>query len=159
MLPTLGLMLHTTIDQRSQAADDVEHNALRLARLVVRNNDQLIESTHQLLIVLAQMPQVRNGSSAECRALVVGILKGFPTDVSLEAVNLNGDVFCSTLSSNTTFNVGDRNYFQRALQTRAFAIGDYATSRTTGNPSVDVAFPILEAGAVQGVVVAGIDLP
>ena len=158
VLPMLGLMLYTYAEQRHQAASEVEQNALRLSRLAASNHDQLIESTHQLLIALALLPQVRNGNAADCSALFADILKGFPSYANLGAVKPNGDLFCSALPSSTVVNVADRAYFQRALQTRAFAIGDYQIGRITGKPSVGVAYPIGEAGAVQGVVFVSIDL-
>ena len=57
------------------------------------------------------------------------------------------------------FDVSDRKYFQDAMRTRSFAVGDYAVSRTTRKPVLHFAQPVLDGqGGVRAVLVAALDL-
>ena len=56
-------------------------------------------------------------------------------------------------------NAADRAWFQRAVQSRAFAIGDYQIGRITHKATVNFGYPLLnQAGKLQGVVFAALDL-
>jgi len=66
IIPALGLILYTASAQRRTAAVEVEENALRLAQFAAANQGRASEGARQLLIALAQLPEVREGDSAEC---------------------------------------------------------------------------------------------
>ena len=56
-------------------------------------------------------------------------------------------------------NASNRSYFQRALQTRDFAIGDYQIGSITGQASINLAQPVLDStGQVRSVVFAALSL-
>jgi len=70
-----------------------------------------------------------------------------------------GDIFCSGLPMTVPVNAADRAWFQRAVQSRAFAIGDYQIGRITHKATVNFGYPLLnQAGKLQGVVFAALDL-
>ncbi|MBI2087481.1 MAG: GAF domain-containing protein [Deltaproteobacteria bacterium] len=55
--------------------------------------------------------------------------------------------------------MADRAWFQRAVQTRRFAIGDYQIGRASGKASLNFGYPVInERGDVEAVVLAGLDL-
>ena len=65
----------------------------------------------------------------------------------------------SALSMTNTVNLADRSYFQRALSSRAFSIGDYQVGRISGKPSFDLGYPVFApSGRIQAVVFAALDL-
>ena len=71
----------------------------------------------------------------------------------------NGDVPASALPLTNTVNLADRPYFQRALSSRAFSMGDYQVGRISGKPSFNLGYPVLDpSGQVQAVVFAALDL-
>src|SRR5438093_1167312 len=76
LLPALAFTLYTYADQRQRAASDAQYEALGLAHLAADRNKQLVESTRQLLITLAKLPQtqVLRGDSATCGSLLAGLL-------------------------------------------------------------------------------------
>ena len=59
VLPALGLILYTAVEQRRLATTEVQENALRLARFAAADQDNLIEGARQLLIALARLPEIR----------------------------------------------------------------------------------------------------
>jgi signal transduction histidine kinase len=159
VIPMLALVLHSYSQQVQAATEQAHANALRLARLAANDQERLTEGARQLLIALAQLPSVRNRDAAECSSFLADLLEEYPLYENLGAANLDGDIYCSAVPSATTTNMSDRSWFQLALQTRDFVVGDYLVPRITGRPALGTAYPVLdEGGEPQGVVFAGIDL-
>jgi len=95
VLPAFGLILFTGLEDRRRAAAEVQDNALRLARLAASGQDRLIEGVRQLLPGLALLPQVRDGNTAGCNALLAELLTHYPFCVGFAAAQSSGDVYCS----------------------------------------------------------------
>jgi hypothetical protein len=55
MVPIVVLVLYSTFKQRRTAVDETQQEALRVARIVARTQQQNIEATRQLLVILAQL--------------------------------------------------------------------------------------------------------
>jgi signal transduction histidine kinase len=159
VIPVLGLALYSASEDRQREVNHVEEDALQVAQIVSVEEEQLIRGTRQLLVALAELPQVQDGDSALCGAFFAELLKDYHRYDNFGAIEPDGDVFCSALPSGGPVNAADRGYFQRALQTRDFAIGDYQIGRITGKNSINFGYPILdEDGQVQAVVFAALDL-
>lgn len=157
--PALGLNLYTGAAQRRLVAERVETHALHLARLVSASQARLVEGARQLLVTLSHLPEVRDRKGDECNTLLADLVAQYPLYLNLGVIALDGQVICSGVPLPGPTNLADRTYFQRALQTRDFAIGDYQIGRITGKPSVNFGYPVLsESGQVQAVVFAAMDL-
>jgi hypothetical protein len=155
----LGLKLYTACEDHRRETGHIETDALRLAQVISTEEEQLIIGTRQLLVTLAQLPQARAAHAATCSAFLAELLQDYHRYANLGVIEPDGDVLCSALPVVGSVNAADRAYFQRAVQTRGFAIGDYQIGRITGEPSINFGYPILdEAGQVQGVVFAALDL-
>jgi PAS domain S-box-containing protein len=159
IIPMLGLAIYSGLEQRAIAADAAQENALQLARIAADQQDHLIDETHQLLAVLAQLPCVQRLSPGACSAHMAGLLAQYPIYASFGVIAPDGDLVCSTLPFSDPVNLSDHRYFHGALETRDFAIGDFQVGRVTGVRSINFGYPALdEAGAVQAVVFATLDL-
>jgi PAS domain S-box-containing protein len=158
-LPALGLVFYDGLEQRRLAAAETQKEALRLARLVARDQQWLIEGADQLLKVLVQLPAVRDRDPAACSALFADLTLQSPRYANFVASEPDGDVFCSGEPLPGSVNFCDRAWFQQALETRDFVVGDYVIGRITGKALLVFARPALdEAGQVQAVVSSGLDL-
>ncbi len=159
IVPSLGVMLYTGLEQRRLTAIDVKEEALRLVRLTSANQERLIEGTRQLLIVLAKLPAVQNRHKTLCSALFANLLEHHPQFANVAAVGLDGIVFSSGVPFSSPVQAADRVWFQRALKTRDFAIGEYQIGRITGKPTINFGYPALDPkGVVKAVVFAALDL-
>jgi nitrate/nitrite-specific signal transduction histidine kinase len=159
VVPMLALVLHSYAVQMRAATVGAQANALALARLAANDQEHLIEGARQLLVVLAELPSVQDQDAAVCSSFLADLLKEYPLYENLGAANLEGDIFCSAVPSATRPNMSDRPWFQRALETRDFVVGDYLVARITGRPTMGTVYPVLDdVGQPQGVVFAGIDL-
>lgn len=159
VIPALGLILYTGIEERRIAAAQAKEDALRLARLVSSSQSQLIEGARHFLYTLAQLSQVRNCEPAPCCSLFASLLRQYPWYLNIGVAGQDGNIFASALPLARPVNTTDRKWFQRAFQTCAFSIGDYQIGRITGKPSVNFGHPVLnEAGKVKAVVFVALDL-
>ena len=76
---------------------------------------------------------------------------------NLGVIDTDGNIFCTAVAGHAY--LGDRVFFQRAFETRDFAIGEYQIGRLTDKASVNFGYPVLDdAGRVQAVVFAALDL-
>jgi methyl-accepting chemotaxis protein len=84
--------------------------------------------------------------------------KTFGAFVNLQLVDLKGDTLSSSKSESIgKLNVADRQYFKDAL-TGKVVISQVLKSKTTGNPIVVVAAPVLDGATVRGVLFGSLDL-
>lgn len=159
VVPALGVICYTAQEQRRVASVEAQQNALRLARLVSANQDGLIEGARQLLTALAQVPVVRASHPVPCSAFLGDLLKAYPLYANFGVADPKGEIFCSGLPLKAPVNAADRAWFQRAVQTGDFAIGDYQIGRITGKATVNFGYPILDdRGQTQAVAFAALDL-
>ncbi len=161
VIPAFALNAYTAIVQRQQAALNAERDATNLVQLAAREQGRLIASTRQLLISLSNLPEVRHPSSvAACHRTLAEVLKPFSYSHRLIGLALpDGNVYCRSSTVTTKVNISDRGYFQRAMQTRDFGIGDYQIGRATLKNSINFGQAVLDDhGNVLTVVFAALDL-
>ncbi|MBH8562074.1 PAS domain S-box protein [Nostoc sp. CENA67] len=159
VVPALGLILYTASEQRRTATAEAREQTLQLARLAANNQKQVVEATRQLLMILAQLPVVRQANSAECNQLLSDILKQHSAYATFAVLDAQGNTICTGIPYSGLPNAKNRSYFQRALQTRKFAVGEYQIGRATKKATLNFAYPVVDkAVQVQTVVVAALDL-
>jgi len=161
VLPALGFILYSAAEQRRRASESVTENTLRLVQIAAADHERLIEETRRLLGMLARVPAVQNGDPAECNAFLAEV--GAFYDPRYEAFAVfepDGDLRCISIPGVTPFNVADRLYFRLAMETGAFAVGDYIVARVPGAEAVlGMAYPVLDgAGEVRMMVATGLNL-
>ena len=156
--PAVALALYSDFEERQLRRAQVQEEALRLARLLSADHESLIEAARQLLTALARLPVVRGDDRTACAALFADLLTQYPSYANLGVIDTGGTIICSGLPGGPTY-VGDRVYFQRALETRSFAIGDYQIGRITGKATINFGYPVLDdRGRVRAVVFSALDL-
>ncbi|MBI2090009.1 MAG: hypothetical protein HYT78_14940, partial [Deltaproteobacteria bacterium] len=159
VIPLLGLVIYNALERRRLEAKRAEENALRIAREAARTHEDILKGAEQLLVGLAELQSVREHDAASCSRLFAKLLKGRPFYSNLAAVKPNGDIFCSAEPLRSPVNVGDRPYFQGAIETRQLTLSEYIVGRITGKPNVILAYPALDALRVpKAVVLAALDL-
>ena len=159
IIPTLGLTFYTGLEQRQIATHQAKDEALRLAHFASNRQRQLIEGAHQFLHLLAQLPQVRYCDPTLCSRLFADLLKQYPHYLNIGAIGLDGYIFASAIPPSKPINVAYRPYFQRALKTKKFTVGEYQIGRITGKPGVNLGYPVMDdRGKVKAVVYVVLDL-
>ncbi len=159
LLPALGLLVYVADGQRDQAVEDAQEDARRFAMLAAADQKRLLDSTRQLLVALAVLPEVRGGDPEVCSALLSTLRGEVPLYANLGVIELDGDLACSAVPPPGPTNLADRVYFRRAIETGDFAVGEYQIGRVTGLPTLNCGYPVVdEAGQILAVVYAALDL-
>ena len=159
-LPALALAFWTTRDAREQRTREVREQTARLAGLVAAEHRRIMDTGRGVLVAVAHLPQVRERQAAPCAAVLSEILDYYKVYSNIGITDLAGNVVCSGRPDATplNLNLSDHPYFEEVLRTRDFTVGEYQESRLTKRPSISFAYPVLEAGEPQAVVIAALDL-
>jgi PAS domain S-box-containing protein len=158
-LPLLGLVLYNAALQRQHELSSVGQNAQSAAALAASDIAQRLNGQRQLLVALAQLPDVISRQPAGCSAAASRLMGNVSSYVNIGAADPAGVVFCSAIALTQTTTVSQRDWFRESVATGDFALGDYQYSPRTGRPIVVGAYPVRDAaGAVQAVVFAALDL-
>lgn len=159
IVPAAALLLYNARESRRAALAAAEEKALRLVSAVSHEQQHLVKSTHQLLMGLGQLREIRGGDAARCSSILAELIRAYPVYANLGVIAPDGRLFCSAVPISGEVQASDRTYFQRAFATRAFAVGDYQIGRVTGRAAINVAYPVLDdRDAVQAVVFAALDV-
>ncbi|MGE0680171.1 MAG: cache domain-containing protein [Candidatus Binatia bacterium] len=137
-------------------------DARRLADFAALEEQHLIEQARQLLINLAQFPQVRHGDATACSQIFANLLPQYPAYANFGAIRANGEIFCSGVplpKAEMTQTSPLKICFDKATEMKEFTIGDYAIGRLTGRPVLLMAYPAsVDSDSIQTVVFAALDL-
>jgi C4-dicarboxylate-specific signal transduction histidine kinase len=119
----------------------------------------MVEGVDQFLQALAASPVIAGNDLQACARYLQRILALQPTYLNFGVIAPDGRLLCEATGHPASFNLGDRGYFQRALEGGGLVVGDYQVGRVTGRPSIAFARPVMtENGVAKGVVYAALDL-
>ena len=159
LLPLLGMILYVNFEQRREAVAEVEKNLLQLSGNVSLFQKRVERDAHQLLAALSCFPKVQRRDPAASSALFAFLTQKHPQYLNLGAADLQGHIFASGLPLPGPVNISDRMYFQKALKTKDFALGQLQIGRITKKVSLNAGYPILDkAGQVQAIIFAALDV-
>lgn len=158
-LPVVALEMHTAQVERDRVENETKAEAMRLSRLCESNERAILESARQLLMALSELQGVQTGQPGDCDELFAKLLKANPSYSIIGALDTKGNVRCSAPKAPKPTNLAERKFFQRALESRSFAVGEFLVGRISGKPTIHMAYPIAtRAGETTGVVYVGLDL-
>jgi len=159
IIPALGVVLYTGLEQRLVATVRAQEDGLKVARLVSKTHRQLIEGAHHFLYALSKLPQVQQHESASCSSLFAEIRQQHPWYLNIGAAEPNGNIFASAVLLKRPINIKDRSYFEMAVQTDSFSVGDYQIGRIVGKPTVNFGYPVKDkTGEIVAVIFVSMDL-
>jgi len=159
VLPAFGLMLYTHLEHRRAAVAVAQDEALRIARIAASEQNDVFQDARRVAFTLAHLPDVRALNAQACRPLLAELLSRSPEYTNISVAAPTGDVVCTGIPLAGSINLGDREYFQRALTTRDVAISGYLLGRISKKAAIVLAYPAVDArGIVSAVVVIGLDL-
>jgi PAS domain S-box-containing protein len=158
-IPPVVLTLHIARQDRQSAIAALRQRSQDISRLSARKEDEMLLGTRQLLRAVAASSQVQSGRWGDCHELLRTLFADYPRYANLGVIEPNGEVPASALPLTNTVNLSDRSYFQRALSSRAFSVGDYQVGRIAGKPTINFGYPVLDSSKqVQAIVFAALDL-
>lgn len=153
MIPAFALLIFNATDDRARALAVTQESALSTVRLVASQQSQLVQSTEQLLRLVAEAGDINDPQ--QCESVLNRIYNAVEGYRGFSVARANGDVYCvAPLRPMTaTLNTAHRSYFQKVMATGQFAIGDFQIGQITGTPNISFGYPVFDSiGAVAGVV-------
>ncbi|HLF26702.1 MAG TPA: PAS domain S-box protein [Anaerolineae bacterium] len=156
VIPVVGLVIGADLEQRYRDTLQAQATARAWVRLLAADQEKNVDDARQVLIALTRSPEVRSGDPARCTDKLFELLTLYADDYSgFGLARPDGSLFCSTVDLTQPVNISDRLFFQRAIETRDFAVGDYRIAPQTGNPVLTFGYPLVDAnGQLEGVVFA-----
>ncbi|MGQ9364735.1 response regulator [Azospirillum sp. ST 5-10] len=171
-LRLLAIVLGTLLVPLAGAVLYLDHEADRrlggakamasdLADQGVRRQEELIGSARTLLSVLSLVPEIRSagpGDTAGCVALLRRLPERQPWTTGAWVADPSGRMICGTTGPGNGLDLGDRDYFRRAVATGDFVLSGYIVGRRTGNRIMMAVQPLVHDGAVERVIGVSISL-
>jgi two-component sensor histidine kinase len=157
LAPALLLLAynHQQLVTSRQVAADAE--ALRYARLISDEVSRLIEGARGMMAAAAASPVVVARNEPECSQYLHSLVNVLPSTTSISIFDLDGAEICRDVGPLP--NVKDRSYFQEALRTGAFSVGELIIGRTSRLAVVPISAPLRnEEGKIVGVVATTIKI-
>ena len=160
LAPALAIQGYNEYALRSARETFVRAEAVRGARAVAADIEQFAQGVRQVLSILAADPGIRRLDPVACTDTLRTSTALLPGTGMLGLIDANGDLVCnSTGLPPGSRSFSDRRYFKRVLRTGAFAVGNYVEGRISGNPTIQLAYPITApTGEVTGVLFDSINL-
>ncbi len=161
VLPPIGLILHSWLEQRQLASSHAQDIARRVATEFSTCLSSNIEITRKMLTDLSQLPQVKELDFIGAARMFESFFRNRPflmyTNIGI--IDLQGNVVCSIIPTSGQTNLADRSYFQETLRTRDFSVGRFLVGRISGKQGLIFGYPVLDdSGLVQSVIFANMDL-
>ena len=141
-VPPLILLAIQGMNDYQNAQDDLKREVRYLAAKLAMNSKELLPNPLLFLAQLATLPEVLKPGK-NCNAFMRQSLKANFYFENIFVLNPAGDMVCTGIPLPASFNVSDRAFFKRAMQSKSFAIGDYQVSITRGVPMLVFAQPVL----------------
>jgi len=160
LLPEMGLVVYSNLQQRQTEKEAARETAVALSRLAAAYHESYVKNTRQLLATLNELQFfVLSTNRAFCESNFVNLRRLLPDYLNFGLIETNGTLFCSAEPGKGPVNLKDRSYFQRVLQTRDFAMGDFQIGRLTGQPALNFGYPVMdEKGRLRRVIYASLKL-
>jgi signal transduction histidine kinase len=157
--PLVALTLHTASQARRRQVADWQHQALRLLEVARLEEEQLVGSTRQLLLAMAESSSVRSMNRHGAKSLLDEVFTSCPRFANLGVLDTNGQIVASAMPIPGAETYSNRSFFRRTMDSGAFTIGDFPTAPANGRPTLCFGCPAFDReGQLQGAVFAELDL-
>lgn len=157
-LPALILVLVINGDQERSTIQGVRNNTLLFTQFAASNQQQLIDSAHQLLSAISELPVIAS-TPEECHAFLASLVTHYPQYVGFGMDDPQGNVICSSINLTAPLSVSDSYHFKQAVKTKRFTVGQYQIGKISGKALVPFVYPVLdEAGNLVRLISTSIDL-
>lgn len=154
--PLVVLMLHTAGEDRRRAIANWQEKAQKLQQSARHDEQQVIDSTRQLLLAFSESISVHSLNSRRCKKAVDELFTTYPRYANLGVLTTNGDVLASALPVARPENQANRDFFHAALNQKDFSIGKISIHGPTR--AIGFGLPVLDrSGQVVAVVFAEMD--
>jgi PAS domain S-box-containing protein len=156
MGPAFAVVLNAGLERRREALEHAGLEAQGAARGAEQLQERVFDEARQFLNAVALNPAVRDLDPEACARVLPGLLRDEKRFGNIGILDAGGKLLAGTGPSGPGDRT-DQSFFQRALQTKRFAVGHLPEEAGVG--AVHVGYPLTgEGGAVRAVLFASVDL-
>lgn len=158
-VPPAFLLLHNALYERAEETAKVRRDALRLAQILAAEEEEMLNTTRQLLAAFALMPQFQTGDNREMHHFLAAILHQYKRYSDIGVVDRDGTILFSARQETPHRNIRDHDWFQQVLADSAFSIGTLQRSEADTSYILVFGYPVFnEANQIIRVVYAELNL-
>lgn len=158
VLPALAILLYTGRELRARVVNDAEQYALSQVQAMAAHHERVVDNARLLLMTLAKFSEVQTLNAAACQPLLADMLARNAVYVSLSLADAQGRILAAAPSSSAG-HIGASAFFENAMRSRTFTVGDYTLLPNARRVVVQFGQPILDASNQPvGLLVADFDL-
>jgi signal transduction histidine kinase len=162
LVPAITLLWLGGLERQRAEVREFHGHTLNLARVTAQAYQRRIETARQLLISLSHNPDMRNADTTACDRLVRSLVRDYGgLYATIGRADRTGAVQCLALDNvpPEARSIADREYFQRAMASGGFVVGDFMYGKVRRQPTLAFAYPMRDdAGEIVHVIFANIDL-
>jgi signal transduction histidine kinase/HAMP domain-containing protein len=157
IIPAFGVIVYSASRHRDLIANQVQKNALGAVSTIAAEQERSIENAHQFLIMLAQVPQIRERNKSSCGNVLARLLE--PLYADLIVTDAKGDIVCRALPAADSIARLDASDRKRVTETHDFFIGKIYAVPPAGKTVMTLSYPILAStGSLHGIVAVALDV-
>jgi two-component sensor histidine kinase len=161
VLPSLAMQAWHELSLRDTRREEVRAEARRFALQSAAELERVVDGAEQLLRAVA-ITAMHHGDEEPCSAELAELRRTIGRYAGLAYAAPDGRVLCSSAgpqeAGTPLRSIADRPYLQRALASGERQLGEFTVGRGSGQPTLPVAVPIGEPGAIRVVAIAALDL-
>ena len=155
----LAAEIYSEMQKYRREEADITSRAISLSRIAGLNVHTALDAAYEVLITLSMTRAVQSGDWPACDALVKSIHQSLQPYDFFSVTDRDGRILCSTNTSLKNSTVRrEQSLIDRAVATRDFVIGTYSQAKVSGRKVLRLAYPVVNAAGVTGVVTAGLSL-
>ncbi|MHB8120546.1 MAG: ATP-binding protein [Desulfuromonadaceae bacterium] len=158
-IPAIAVIIFTGMQLRERAISEAYGLTRLTAERVASEQKDTASDIEQLLVTLAQMPDVRLQNKARVQPLLLQLKALNPEYVNILLADLSGTTWAAVNMPPPPSLLNDRRYFKNAITTGRISSGEYVISKSLATPVFHFAYPYRDqTGTISGAIVVAISL-
>lgn len=159
LAPIFGAVIYLSMSEQTGALEGAGASLRNQVQLMANGQQALLDGARDMLTPLGRASIRRADKPQACNTYLREANGLFPRYSHLGFADTDGNVVCRSSTNLSPLNVRDRRYFQNAVRTGRFTVGEYLISRILGTPAIALSLPVhLPSGQLLGVQYAVLEL-
>ncbi len=158
-LPVFLVLVGHEMSTRREAIRRAEDDLHILLKGFTESQRRISDSTKALLQTIAAMPEIQNADVQKAKLILATLLNANPIYTNAILLDREGNALAMGKGDPSGLNFADRKQFRGAMETKAFASGEYVVGKATNKSIFPFGMPVLDAhGEIQGAIIVGVNL-
>src|SRR5688500_9597461 len=96
LVPAMVILILNAVERREREAEQARADVMTLSQLAARQQEQVLESARQVLVSMAELPEVRGDDPDACMATLAELLTHYDSYTGFAVARPDGELFCRT---------------------------------------------------------------